>query len=829
MPIDTDKLSALFARVAAGETLRLGEYIRVDWDESHTNYYGTEAYQQTGGYLNIGLTIEPRLIPRNKKDPFFEYEICPDLRTDNITVEFDDIDKSITGKFQTYSSGVACAFFLYYPDEDLHIEMWSGQLQAPQVYGWKTVKATATNGYRSRELLLPNRGHRAECTAQVFGGRLPTLDAVRSALCPYDRHLGGVIGKLNPATGEPYLDCDKSRESCILRLDMNNDGKPEYFGGFATSARAINSPYKGHPFLALGRGNASNITDPVRVVFGTKNVRNLPALIYRIQSPPHTEDAWVQVVFEVCEGPIVRFGGYLVNSVDYSSGQWSNYFNARKGERGQSLTSFPGTDANYSGTAIFYAVYGGPHIGLSSDDFDPASLSAFVSVQGFAEVCVYSDPETKVRQYSDDRVFCLLELFTNQKFGLGYSPAKFNLQDWIDTSDWTNLAVTHTLIFPDGETRTYTSRRSSFNAILEGRQVSEQIEDICRAGAFSVPFQFEDLFTISPFRAATTDELNNARVYTDTGESKNIVWDSGKPSLDLSQTPDNKVINEVELRFEDQANGDIERTLTVDDPDQKLKAGRQLGTDYFLSVPKRFVGTGINNFAEAIRMAYRLLKFGQFDEGGTDNNLKVTLKVPLIHALGVKRYEIIKIQSSLLDHFTLPSGVLTDTNRYPVEYFRVLKLKKIAGDRCEITAQVYNHNSYTHFEVDLGGGGGYEPVLSVLDAGTQTVRGVYAYDAEDNGYDSYAYNEFRIGANLGGTRWELYSLNDLGGRYIYYYTSGTMTAGPWEASWTGATHGALPLPTVRVGIPPTRPARELTIGTPVVDHSTGLVNVTIGT
>lgn len=799
MPVNPLDIEELLDYTIDGVRLAVCEYLRVDWDGSTTKYYGSAAWHEMLPFTGIGVEIEPRLMPSSIRDPFHGLEIDPDLRTESIAVTFDDIDKDITDKFQTYSSGVACEFFLYYPIINLTVSVWSGQLQAPTIYGWKTVKATASNGFRSRELLLGSRRRPRECTASVFGGRLPDADAVRSSLCPYDRHIGGSVGNLT-GSSTPYIDCPKTETACIERFSDNR-----YFGGFNTDASATVTDTN-HYYLATSKGNASNLKEPIRVIFGTKTVKANQLLQWRREVNANTPaHGWVATVWEIGEGPMQSIYNFRVNEKMIEQ----MHLGFRLGTRGQSRLPYASQMSNYSSTAVVFARYGW----VDPLEITPADLNSDCMVQGFNEVCVYTNASTKTRIFSNNRVWCLLEIYKNQKFGLGYAESRFEIDDWITAADWTEDIVSHTFTFPDGEESSYVSQRSTLNAIVEGRPVGEVIEDICRSGAISVPFEHEGKFTVAAFRVATSDELTDARIFTDTGEGRNICWDGGQPMVDLSQVPDNKLTNEVEVRFEEAANGGTERPVIVDDPNQKLKAGRQLGPDYSLSVPKKFTGFGIDGLAEALRMAYRLLKFGQFDEGGTDNNLRLTLTVPFEYALGIKRYDIIKFESELLDPFTIGYGALAESP----EYFRVLSLKKQSGGRCEITAQAYNHTAYSAFET-AGVLPGYSS-LTVSGAGSTAANNFYYYNGEINDKGSYIATNHTI-AWTGGE----WNLTDSTGTLLY--TSLDNTDYPWEAVWT-VSSGVSPAPTVTRGIGIIIGGCELTLGTASYNATTQTLIVPI--
>lgn len=798
MPVNSTALANL---ISLSTTTRVpcAEFLKVTWSPGVVNYYGVAAYHENAPFTGIGVTVEPRLLPQNKKDPFHELEIDPDLRTDAINITFDDIDKAITQKFQQYSSGVACEVVLYYPISPTPITytVWSGQLQAPSVYGWKTLKTTATNGFRSRELFIPNRNRPRECTANIFGGLLPDAEAIRSNLCPYDKHLGGSEGLYRVDT-TPFTDCPKDVAACQARF-----GHTRYFAGFNTDASATVTDNHNY-YLAISKGNASNLKEPIRVIFGQKNVRSNQLLLWRRELNANTPArGFVATVWEICEGPVQSIYNFKVNGL--LIGQI--HINLILGMRGQYRSSYAVDVSNWSGLANVFARYGW----VNPLTITPATLSSECIVQGFSEVCVYTAPSTKTRIYSDDRVFCLLELYKNQKFGMGYAESQFNIADWITASAWGLQVVAQTITFPDGESREYASRRSSFNAILEGRAVAEQIEDVCRAGGISVPFQHEGLFTLATFRAATAGELTAARVFTDVGQAVNIIWD-GQPMIELSQTPENKVVNEIELRFEEAANGDTERPITVDDRNQKLKAGRQLGANYFLTVPKRYVGFGISTLAEALRNAYRILKYGEFDEGGTDNNLRVTLTVPFEQILNIRRYGIIKIVSSLITGFLTPTGV-------QFQYFRVLHMKKVANGRCEITAQAYNQASYEAFEVDsvLAPPPGLD-VVTVRYGGTPTINNIYQYAGQLNGKPKYTAGSNTI--SWSGTQWEI---SDVVG---VQYQSTSAVAFPWLAAWI-INLGRLPVPEVSQGIVEDIEGCGLTITTPTYNATIGSIDIAI--
>lgn len=665
-------------------------YWKVMWDANDSGedrYYSDKCYNELPPFTEIGVTVEPRILDSVVKDTTFE--LNPDLKAETISLTFDDIDREISGKFQLYKSGVRCELIFYYPNpggDSITTSVWFGQLQAPDIYGYKTVKTKATNGFRSREQQIPRRPRPRECTSN-FGAWMPTEFASETNLCPYDRHLGGSVGNLNPATGAAYLDCPRdSVTTCNTRLGTT-DGK--YFGGFDVTAAVVTGNV-GRGEIFVSKGNTSALDKPIRVIAGTKYIRGLLPLAFRPErNNNHPTDSWLAGISEVGEGPNKQIYNFKVKDKLIEQ----MHINIMLGERGQGRTSYAANISNFSGTGLVFARYGWIDL-TDASSIGASDFEAECIVMGYAKVAEFTDAVTYTRDWTDNRIWWLLELFTNQRFGLAYPETRFEIDDWIDVATWADNTVTFDALFADGETVTYSGRRTSFDAVLEGRPVAEQLEDICRSGSVSVPFQRDGKFTLSKLTAITDAEYTAARVFTDTGENKNILWGSGQPEISLSQTPDDKVVNEVSVTYEESTNTDVARSVTVDDPNQKLKAGRDMGEDNLKPVPKKFAGFGIRATQEAVRLAYRLLRFGEFDEGGTQNNLKVTFKTPFEQTLGLTRYGFIRVTSSLLDGFEIGTGEWA----IAPDIFRILKMKKVGNGLVEITAQAYNDAAYLDFE-----------------------------------------------------------------------------------------------------------------------------------
>ncbi len=666
-------------------------YWKIEWnpnDSAETRYYSDSVYNEMSGYLNIGIEIEAQTLGGKSLAESVKYEIDPDIKAEKVDISLNDVparggtEKPISTKFQEFKSGVRAELIFYFPTVDEHHSAWVGQLQAPDKYGHDRISAMSTNGWRSREQLLPKRTGPEECTSN-YGADMPTLEASATNGCPVDLHLGGSIGN-----GD--LACARDSVTTCNTKCGTSDGK--YFLGVNVEASAVVT--SGNPRVgpAVSRGNASTLNTPFPVIYGQKYYRGPRLALWRQEigasNPDHD---WVSAISLVCEGPVSQI--YDIKVMDGKFSQQAA-LQIRNGERGQAAISNWGTTvSNFSGTALVRWKYGW----INAKETSASDMKMECRVIGITTVPVYSDSDTFTRIFSDNRAWCLFDLMTHQRYGMGYPHSRFEIDDWITVANWTLNTVNFDAVDKDGNTVTYTGRRSTFDAACEGRPVAEQIEDICRSGGFSMPFLHDGKFTIKEHRKATSDELTNAKVFTDRGDNVNINWESGRPAITFGQTPDDKVYNQIELVFEEADNYDVERSFRVDEPNQKLKAGRVLGDNNLQTVNKKFSAFGCKHVHEVARLGYRLLWFGEFDKGGVMNNLNATFTTPFLNTLGLKKYDIIKLDTTLDDGFTIgiDNGEL-DLTETP-EYYRIMSMKK-TGSNAEIVVQAYNHVAYTHFD-----------------------------------------------------------------------------------------------------------------------------------
>lgn len=635
MSVDPTKLAALLARLKTGKPF-VASYLKVEW-ASGTKYYGTTAYADISPFRGIkqytgGQQIEPRI----KGNPFLAFEINGDLRTENIPIEFDDslmLGVSAAGvikaAFEANDGAPKTSIFFYYPQEDLNHSPWWGQLLPPQIVGRFTQKCVLTNGYKSAERFIPNGTAPRECPAQ-FSGTLDTLDKIATNLCgPYDRHLGGSVGLLD-AAGQPFKNCPKTKEGCTARF-----GHTRYHAGLDTNVTSIQSD--NHPGnLAISHSSQSIRNKPKAWIFGTKHIRDMDVLLWaKLPNPNDPDHAWIRVLWRVGER-VHSISNLKINDKFQTLNQEWAY---RLGERGQA-GGYPGIESEtFSGTSLVYDVFG-----YVTPSDTPQTLNAECDVVGYPLVAVFSDEDTFTRVFSDDRIWCTAEMYTNQTAGLTYELGTFNIADCLTASVWGRKTVTFKFTGVDGEERTFSGRRTTFDCRVEGRPAVEVIQDVCRSGRISMPFQDAGKYTIKPFAVFTQDELDNAVVFADHGADQNIFTpQDGSEAVVFTRTLDDKVTNEIGLTFEESNNFDIARTIFGNDPDQQARASKILGDEAFSVVPKQFAAFGVRQEQEAVRLLYSLLWFGEFETGGTKNNCFQSFFVPYLWALAIERYGVFKL------------------------------------------------------------------------------------------------------------------------------------------------------------------------------------------
>jgi hypothetical protein len=611
----------------------------------------------------ITAPIEPRLPAYS----FQSFSHVSDIGDDSIQLEYSDIDGEISRLFFTHGEGVKVELFYYFPQVDLLVSQWWGHFRPPDSADGFKFPAKAQSGFRSALLTLPRRFLGTRC-GFIFGGRFATQAEIDLGGCPWNLHIGGSTGVAGSDLLPP---CNQSsRAVCTLYL-----GDSLSFGGFETVIESIiNNQTKGPALLATSRGNETNLKRPLRVIYGHRVVKDLDLLAFTPQlNTKHPDQGFVRCLFAVGDDQIQSMFSPKVNG----SLIGFEHLNVRLGELRQPATGFSPNVSNYSGTSLFFGVYGPVNAGQYNKD----NLKGEAEVYGRNTIRVYTDPNTYTLQYTTNRAWCLLDLYTNKRYGHGISFSRFVIQDWIDLAAWCNELVGYS----DAEGVHFTGTRSTFNAELNERTAQQTIEDICRAGRFGLPFRHNGKIRIVPLRKETID--GTVPVFTDQGENRNIlISENGNSSLTWSQKSDADLINQLVVTFEDAAHLNVERPLTFEDQDAQVAAGKAMGDDTIRIVRDQVSALGVTALGEAARLGNLTLDLGAFDDGGLRNNLTVKFMVNATGlAMELWKYRVIKVVSPKI-------------TRFGFQYFRVMERNRQSDLKMEIVAQAYPVDYYTTLE-----------------------------------------------------------------------------------------------------------------------------------
>lgn len=616
--------------------------------------------------------------------------------------------------------------------------------------------------------------------------------------------IGAAPARGNLIGGIPAPECARTRPQCIERLgdDLN------YLGFDVVIQSYTVGQTKGSAITVTTRGNKSNLKQPLRVIAGERDVQDLNLLAYTVEpDTKHPEGGFVATLFAVCEGPIQEMTKCAVNGAEIAA----MHLNIRLGEARQARTSFTANPANYSNTALFFGRAGPGDFTQTAAD----QLKGSCHVKGSRDVRRYTDPTTYVEEYSSDRAWWLLHILRNKRWGLGYDVNRFVIQDFIDLSYWGKQIVS----FVDADATHYTSQRTDFHAELIDRSAQQQVNDLCLAGRFSLPYvdqgklrvtplaAFPELFTPTQFtvkaflgalnRQPTTggggelptwvaalntaiasgaaalvtaaatlvkgifagaeylalstandvfvtnlyasylgrvpDALGAAWVaaldassltrsqvedgfggstefsnrvtgmlgdsalpyFTDRGSARNICWENDKTTLVRQIVSDAEVPNRVIVNFDDEAHGNAQRPLTFENIDAQLRAGYAFGDTSRRAVEKTYTALGVTDIGEAVRLGNILLHLGEFDEGGTENNLRIQFTTWFSEVLELHKYRGIKVESDRLDRM---NAIRANQGLPPFKYFRIRTMKRMPDLKVQISAQAYAQDFYDLLE-----------------------------------------------------------------------------------------------------------------------------------
>jgi hypothetical protein len=694
---DQAKLDALTGRIAAaragGESVQVAELVRVDWPAPDgTVYYASTCADDVWPSLRATLDamgggkVEPRL-PGGQ---FLDLTRDSGISDDNVSLQFWEVnDHAISDLFETHGEGVRVEIFFYFPQVDLLLSQWFGHLKPPEDADEEDFTCSAENGFLSVELPLPRRAFFSTCQA-LFGGLLKTQAEINEHACPYNRQLtdeerGGaeLFGNLD-GDGNPFTSCPRrTRQDCIERL-----GDTLSWFAFDTIPASYTVVGSHSSFIATSRGNETNLKRPLRVIAGSRVIRQPDLLQYVVEAnSSHPERGSIKLLYALSER-VHSLGQPKANNAPIQP----QHYSVRLGRPRQGPTGFTTTTSNYSNTALLNCVLQGDFRNV-----DPSGIQIEIPAEGDDSVRVYAseDPADFVEQYSTARAWWLLHAYRHKWWGLGADVRRFVLQDFRDLSAWFSEVIT----YRDKDGNAYTGPRSTFNAELLDRSAQQQIGDICLAGRCTVPFPYEGKLRVFPLKKLTDDELAAAQVFTDydSGFDRNIVRDevTNKSSLTRSSVSARVLPNAIKITLDNDAKADKEEPLIFDSEEAQLAAGRAFGDTGRQAVEKPYSLLGVTNVGEASRLGILLRDLGEFDEGGLENNLRVRFTTFFTNTLGLYKSKVIRVLSRSL--------VNRRTGVQKFEYFRVRSLRKLPNLLVEVSAQAYPVEYYAKTEDVVAG------------------------------------------------------------------------------------------------------------------------------
>lgn len=768
-----DKLDALrqIKNPQVGEVViirwRTGAIAYAPCDYAHwPNYQGLQA--QLG---NIPLEAK---VYASKPNWFQELMQTGDISDDEANLQLLDVDRAIRRK-AIKGKGTAVEICYYFPQVDWLVPEWWGQLRAPKKMGGPLLNLTAATGLRSPKLQLPRKLIGAIGCQAIFPPEANlTAAQIAENPCRYDRHLpGGTFGNLDG--GDPFLLCPKTINGCLERLEAPGVTRASsYFGLDAANESTLVGQSKGSPIRASARGNNTNLADAQPWVFGEYLIRQAPVLkILPEVNRNNPDQAALRVLALLSHGPIGEIGESRINNVVVKPQDQ----NLRLGDYRQPPTGFSDSILNFNLTAHAYLVIiGGP---WSSQTADQTQTQTKIK-RGYQATRVFTDAETYTRTETTNRLWVIVEAYTDKVVGHGYSEKRFNMDALLYAAEWCGTNVQ--AISAQGTV--VTTKRSEFNGAFYGRQASQEIRDACLFGGLTYPFMHEGHLYILPLETA---DLFDVPVITDAGDERNIMTDGkGNSLIEWSMKDDDELAYSILMNFEDSENDFLQRPLIFKDINAIFEEGQNLGEPIVREPREPMNALGITKYGQAIRLGWRMLNFGQFDTGGLYNNATVMTSMPYtwVKKLGLHLFKVVKVLSDKVQP------------ECEFEYFRIISMKRSAGLVYDLVLQAYNHVLYQLLDQDeitpglIKEGGNATPISYPGGSPLELPRPVHFVDVQSTP-DSICFTvEELTAASLGSGGTVTFTLDVFTNRVNIVlagktYTS-TAASGLWTANMTSA-------------------------------------------
>jgi hypothetical protein len=360
------------------------EIVKIEWPSPDgTKYYGTTDVASVAS-VAPDVDVELRLIPENETNSFLPVTIDSTIGDEDVDLKFWDADDVISDLLVDHGEGLRVTLLYWFPQVELLLPVWEGHLRAEDEADLTQVTLKAVQGFRSGEGSLPSRGHYAFCQAP-FGGIFTTQEEIDEGGCDYNRQiLGGTVGTLNPSTGLPWTFCPRRDTFDCITRGVN---PLRHLSHRTITRTTVNVQSSGARLLSTSQGNETNLTEPVRVIMGTRRAHDMKVMVFRKDLNNNTPDhGWYVAFYEGCEGPIASMTQCRVHvgPLDQPANPATG-FSVRLGNFGDASPDVSLSPHGFSATAFFRDTTGW----LNPASINPEDANGSALISGLRDIRVY--------------------------------------------------------------------------------------------------------------------------------------------------------------------------------------------------------------------------------------------------------------------------------------------------------------------------------------------------------------------------------------------------------------------------------------------------------
>ncbi|MGE0133033.1 MAG: LamG domain-containing protein [Blastocatellales bacterium] len=655
------------ALLALGQ-VRVAEIVQITWpDPDGVVNYASWQLDQDPGY---SATITPWLNGRplvvafapegDDAERFHPIINTAAINDDVVQFRFSNKDQEFARLCYEHRGGARVEIFYHFPQLPKTISVWWGHLRTPEGGNvnepW--VNVTSANGIRSSQNLVASTAH-GNCDFP-FGGELPVLLRTSEFTpCDYDPDNGR--GEYESGT-TPFPSCPEHNiPNCKQRWGPVL--WEQKYGGMNAVVEDISVGLGDHRTISRTQGQQTLSDTPARIVAGEFRIAQLHLLDFRKETNPsqnHLDKGTLLVLAEVSLGPVEAVTDIEVLDRPLPRPDGLG-LELRLGAQDQLPTGFSANTLGYNRRAHFR----GDLNPINPAGYHQGNITTACTVKGYNQVAVYTDPTTYTRQWTNSRAWWLHETFTNHWWGYRLDPVRLKREDFLHLE----------------------TLGRKFNCDMQGRTIQQQVEDICRAGMYYLPFWYDGKVRVLP-QEEIDFNAGDIPVFTDNGANPNILLaeDGATSTLEVDYLDDDKLVNKVGVVFNDKEIKYKERTIKLADEKQQQRVGELNGDNTMRNIERVYSGYGLTSEPEARELRASLLNVGEFGNGGLANNLRIKFDLYAFNpdALNLHPNKIIKVVS---DQLTVVNYRDLDGN--PFTHFRVTSLERDRGDRLTVKAQAY--------------------------------------------------------------------------------------------------------------------------------------------